>query len=220
MTRFYLLRHGQTTWNADGDRYCGRTDVPLSESGRTQAALAAAALREVRFAAVYASPLQRARETAEAIAALHGLSVATDERLVEIDFGRWEGLTRDEIMLSYGEEWAAWLANPAVVRCGLTGETAKEVYQRANSFFREHNEKHTGDSRHRDAAGSVLVVAHNTFNRLFIAGSLQIPFHAYRRLEQSNTGISIMQFNEKQQVRWLQINETAHLRSGDSDTAT
>lgn len=97
MTRFYLLRHGETSWNLEGNRYCGRTDVPLSPAGRDQADRVARALRDVPFAAAFCSPLRRSRDTAESFAAPRPLPVVPDDRLAEIDFGAWEGKTRAEI---------------------------------------------------------------------------------------------------------------------------
>src|SRR3954467_9265903 len=95
-TLLYLLRHGETDWNRDGNRYAGRTDVPLSDRGREQARAVATTLASVPFSAIYCSTLQRSRETAEIIAASHNLPVVADPRLIEIDFGTWEGLTRAE----------------------------------------------------------------------------------------------------------------------------
>ena len=87
------IRHGQTAWNAE-DRLTTRTDVPLDDTGRAQAALVAQSLRGARFARAYASPRRRARDTAEL--ALTGVDqapkVRCDERLVELDAGPFEGL--------------------------------------------------------------------------------------------------------------------------------
>ena len=68
MTRIYLLRHGETSWNALGNRYCGRTDLPLSMDGRTQARAASVALAAIPLNAIYVSPLMRSRETGELVA--------------------------------------------------------------------------------------------------------------------------------------------------------
>ena len=96
MTRILLVRHGQSTWNADG-RWQGRADPPLSDLGRRQAEVAADTIAEQGMTAVWTSPLQRARETADIVAARLGFPVQTDPRLQERDAGEWEGLTRTEI---------------------------------------------------------------------------------------------------------------------------
>jgi broad specificity phosphatase PhoE len=101
VTRLLLVRHGQSTWNAEG-RWQGRADPPLSELGERQAAdvlvvLHARAADGTRVERLWASPLVRARRTAEIIGEGLGLEVATDTRLKEVDAGEWTGLTRAEI---------------------------------------------------------------------------------------------------------------------------
>jgi len=107
--RLFLLRHGETDWNRER-RHQGRTDTPLSEIGRTQAEAAARELKEHPIKAVYASPLRRARDTAAVIAASHGLEVETDEAFQELHFGRWEGLTREEIAARDPQLFQQWRA--------------------------------------------------------------------------------------------------------------
>lgn len=94
----FLIRHGQTEFNREG-RLQGRSDSPLTEVGRRQAAAFGAVLsREVGQAAVWTSPLARAAETARIVAGtLPGAEIRTDARLAEASFGQWEGMTRPEI---------------------------------------------------------------------------------------------------------------------------
>ena len=96
MTTILLARHGETDWNRDGI-WQGWADPPLNDLGRAQARELAEQLRHVPFDAVYSSDLQRARETAEIVAAPHGVPVIADAGLREIDIGSWSGLTRAEI---------------------------------------------------------------------------------------------------------------------------
>jgi len=92
VTTLLLVRHGETDWNADG-RLQGRTDRPLSEFGRLQASQLAEELADERVAAIYASDLSRARETAAIVGERLGLAVVLDPGLREKDWGTWEGLT-------------------------------------------------------------------------------------------------------------------------------
>jgi glucosyl-3-phosphoglycerate phosphatase len=94
--RLLLIRHGQSTWNADG-RWQGQADPPLSLLGEEQAYDAARRLRVGQFSRVVASDLQRARRTAEILAEALGLAVEVDAGLREIDVGEWQGLTRAQI---------------------------------------------------------------------------------------------------------------------------
>ena len=95
MTTLLLARHGETEWNREG-RWQGWADPPLNETGREQARALREQLRETPFDAVYSSDLRRAHETAEIVAAPHGVPVIADEGLREIDVGSWSGLTRAE----------------------------------------------------------------------------------------------------------------------------
>lgn len=105
MTRILLVRHGESTWNADG-RWQGRADPPLSELGVRQAEVAVGALAEAGVTQVFASPLRRALQTATIVAGALGLVVAEDPRLMERDAGEWTGRTRTEIE----DGWPGFLA--------------------------------------------------------------------------------------------------------------
>lgn len=96
MTTLLLARHGETDWNREL-RIQGSSDIALNELGRDQARALAGELAAVELDAIYTSDLVRARETAEAVAAAHGLDVRVDPRLRERSFGSWEGLTREDI---------------------------------------------------------------------------------------------------------------------------
>lgn len=96
MTRILLVRHGQSTWNADG-RWQGRADPPLSELGRRQAEVAAETIATMDIASIWASPLVRAQETAMFMGKRLDLQIQYDPRLQERDAGEWTGKTRTEI---------------------------------------------------------------------------------------------------------------------------
>ncbi|MBI4759502.1 MAG: histidine phosphatase family protein, partial [Chloroflexi bacterium] len=126
--RLLLVRHGETDWNAE-ERYQGTTDVPLSAQGRAQAQALTSRMAGEVLDAIYASDLQRAWQTAEVIAAPHGLPVRPEPRLREIDFGAWEGLTFDEIRQRRpaAKAWPGslrglgrcWMTLPGRARTGL-----------------------------------------------------------------------------------------------------
>ncbi len=108
VTDIILCRHGETEWNREG-RYQGKTDIPLNGRGREQARQLAASLRDEPIAAVYSSTLARAYETGVEIARLHGLEVKRDPRLDEINQGLWEGLRREEIVLTHATPQPCYL---------------------------------------------------------------------------------------------------------------
>ncbi|GAB2953519.1 histidine phosphatase family protein [Micromonospora polyrhachis] len=109
MTRLIVWRHGNTDWNA-ANRVQGQTDIALNDLGREQAALAAPLLAALRPDAIVASDLQRAMDTAAALAALTGLPVRTDARLRERYYGLWQGLTMTEVAERFPAEHARWRA--------------------------------------------------------------------------------------------------------------
>src|SRR5437588_12029025 len=106
-TRLLLVRHAETTWNA-GERIQGQQDSPLSARGGEQAERLAERLAAAPLAAIRSSDLLRARDTAEPVAARHGLEVSEDADLREVYAGAWEGMTTTEIRRDYPEEYWRW----------------------------------------------------------------------------------------------------------------
>src|SRR5438270_10427697 len=107
--RLLALRHGETAWSRER-RFAGSKDIPLTAEGRRQCAALAQALAGSGAAAVYASPLVRARESAEPLAAAQGLPLGFEPDFREMCFGDWEGLTRDEVSRRFPDDYAAWRA--------------------------------------------------------------------------------------------------------------
>ena len=200
-TRMFLVRHGATSLTAE-DRFAGSTDVPLSEEGRRQAASLAERLGNQSIEAIYASPLERALETARILAAPHGLTPIGDPALLEIDYGRWEGLTREEVQAAFSAEYAIWEEDPFTV-APAGGESGLNVLNRALPFMRQIVERH----RHR----SVVVVAHKGTLRLLIASLLGFDVRGYRdRLDHSPAALSILDFMSEVRPRLRLYNDVSH----------
>ncbi len=179
MLNIYLLRHGQTAWNADNNRYCGRTDIPLTEKGISQAEEVKRQMEGIELTAVYSSPLQRAYTTA---CVASGRNAIKDDRLIEADFGNWETKTKEEFIAENESLWLDWMTDPAIHRAGGTGETGGEIVSRVDDFFHSLQQKY--------AAGNIMVVAHNGINRLYLAHKLGMPLKNYRQLVQENSSIT------------------------------
>jgi len=197
MLYVYLLRHGETTWNAVGQRYCGITDVPLTEKGISQAKDVAIALQHISFDAIYSSPFQRAYCTAEVIAA-NKQEVITDNRLKETNFGIWEGLSLSQIQEQTPQLWEAWRTDPDHTAAGKNGETAKEVVQRADLFFEE--------ALHKHPTGHIAVIAHNGLNRFYLAHKLGMPLRNYRKIYQENAAITLFSLDHTGELDLLKLN--------------
>lgn len=130
-----LVRHGQTGRSATST-YSGRLDVPLTELGREQAQRTARALAGSGIDAVVTSPLQRARDTAQAIADAAGVPLRVDERLTEVDYGPFEGLDRAGASAQLGAVFDAWRADPFGMPVpGM--EPLGDALQRARAATRE-----------------------------------------------------------------------------------
>lgn len=196
MLNVYLLRHGQTAWNADGNRYCGRTDIPLTDVGKAQAREVQRQLSAVKLDAVYSSPLERAWHTARIVSG--DREVVKDDRLIEADFGQWEGLTREEFVAKDPTSWQAWSENPEVSRAGGTGETGREIVTRVNDFFEEMRKRHAG--------GTILVVGHNGINRLYLAHKLGMPLKHYRRIVQENSSVTLFTLDQSGELTLKRLN--------------
>lgn len=197
MLYVYLLRHGETFWNADGNRYCGATDIGLTEKGLEQAHSAATLLQGTHFDGVYTSPLQRAHHTA-AIASGNNQPITVDRRLIEASFGEWEGKTRAEFIAENPELWNAWAREPDYARAGGTGETALEIVTRVDDFFKDILQKHPN--------GTILVVAHNAVNRFYVAWKLGMPLRNYRQIVQENSSVTLFSLDEQGEFSLLKLN--------------
>jgi broad specificity phosphatase PhoE len=141
VTTILLARHGETDWNRQG-RFQGHADPPLNATGRAQAAELAAELKAVGLAAVYSSPLRRALETAQAVAAEHGLDPVAVDALREVDVGSWQGLTRVEIETQFPEQFARWLDYD---QGWEDGESYEEMGRRAVAALLELALAHEGE---------------------------------------------------------------------------
>ena len=132
-----VARHGETTWNLEG-RYQGRLESELSELGKRQGSALADALthEKPRIARIVSSPLKRCTTTAQFVADRFGLSVETDERLIEIGHGNWENRLRDEIMASEPQNWYLWKNKPTEIVFS-TGDSMQKVAERWYAFISE-----------------------------------------------------------------------------------
>lgn len=172
MTHLFLVRHGATVWHAE-NRYAGASDVALDPQGYAQAERLAAWASEAGLAAVWCSPLIRARETATPAARAAKLEPRIDERLREIDFGQIEGKTMAEAEQLFPEEIRRFKIDPATYPMP-GGEDPYKVVHRAVSALRDIAASHP--------QGRVLVVAHNTLIRLTLCSLFSIPLARYRTI--------------------------------------
>ncbi|MGI9860303.1 alpha-ribazole phosphatase [Moorella naiadis] len=201
--RVYLVRHGETEWNHTM-RYQGHSDIALSANGRRQAELLRERFRGIKLDAVYSSDLYRAKETAMAIAAPHGLLVQEVPALREINFGAWEGLTYQEIITSYPQEWETWRRNPGTTIVP-EGESFQQVKERALAAFEKIV---AGEEKGR----TLLFVAHGGSLRSLICALLGLDLTAVWRFRLDNTGVSVVDCYDENRILVL-LNDTHHLET-------
>jgi broad specificity phosphatase PhoE len=160
--RVILVRHGETAWNRER-RFQGRQDVPLSAEGRLQAEAVAHTLASEVPAAVYASPLARARDTALILAEPHRLSVTTAPAFIELGFGAWEGLTVAEVQRTFPDLYARWRTEPHTV-CFLGGEDLAAAGARMRAGLDELAALYAGQT--------IILVTHGVIVRLIVLDAL------------------------------------------------
>lgn len=172
-TTILLIRHGETAWNA-ARRLQGHIDIALNDTGLQQARALGQALAGAPLAAVLASDLQRARQTAQAVADLHGLPVQQDAQLRERCYGAFEGLLYSEIAARYPHEYAQWQARQidAVMPSGeRQAESFRQFYQRTNAAIAHWARQYDGQTIAIVAHGGVLECAY----RAAVGMSLESP---------------------------------------------
>ncbi len=199
--RLYLVRHGETESNRRG-LALGQDDVPLNEHGRWQAERVGRALASESLVAVYSSPLQRARDTAGAVAGHHGGEVQVEERLIEMDVGELDGLTFDEVRKRYPDLLEKWVGGPGPTQTMPGGERLVDVQERAWELVNELAARH-GDE-------VIAAVSHNFVILSLLVRALGIELAQFRRLRHSVGAVSVLDFSPKR-VMVVRLNDTCHL---------
>lgn len=196
----YCVRHGESTYNAEG-RVQGQSDVPLSELGRRQGEATANALATVGIEAIYSSPLRRARETAEIIARRTVGDIRLDPRLMEINAGIFQDRLRRELLTEFPEEFRRWTSeDPDFVIPG--GESRRQLAERGVAAFRDIM-----------AAGfeRVAVVSHG---RLLVVTLRALLSHHHHNLPPAlqNASITVVEADSNTgRIRLVDVDRVEHL---------
>jgi broad specificity phosphatase PhoE len=182
-TRLILLRHGQTLASV-GRLYSGRGNPSLTGVGRAQAAGAAGLLASTQIDAIVCSPLDRARQTADEVNVGRGLDVRIDDRLIETDFGEWEGLSFARARERDPELHGRWMGDTSVAAPG--GESFDQVHTRVDSVLQRLLAEYPG--------GTVLVVSHVTPIKTLLRIALDAGPQLLYRLHLDLASVSIADF--------------------------
>jgi broad specificity phosphatase PhoE len=182
--RLFVLRHGETEWSRER-RFTGGRDLGLTPAGQRQAEAVAAALAATPLQAVYASPLERARTSAELVAKPHRLPVRLDARFAEMGFGEWEGLTRDEVEARTPALYQEWRRAPSAV-IPPAGEGLAAVAARVAKGLIALQDAHPH--------GTVALVTHAIVVRLIVLAALGLDAGRLWSVEASPGGITEIEY--------------------------
>lgn len=207
MTRFLLVRHGETDWNV-ARRHQGQSDIPLNENGCEQARASARRLMNESIDAIYASDLVRAWATAEAIAKFHPTPIEQEPGFREMSFGEWEGLTYEEIQEHKAMSPQDW--NQTMLENGPPGgESLRQFAARIKIAIDEIISKRSDET--------VLIVAHSGTLMLLICILLAHPIEKYWQFRLHQASVSEISIYPDGAIISL-LNGTSHLNSMEQDT--
>ena len=204
MTRIILIRHGQTIWNRE-QRFRGQTDIALDEFGLKQAeATGHYVAARWPVVAVYASPLRRTMQTAEAVARAQGLTVHPLDGLLDINFGEWQGQLADDVARRYPDLFRAWEEAPHTVHLPA-GECLDDVRDRVVAALDEVVARH--------AEQVVALVSHTVVNRVLLCAVLGLGNEHFWRLRQDICAVNVFEADEHGNFTTVLLNDTCHLQS-------
>lgn len=185
--RLYFLRHGETTFSQTGG-YCGDLDIDLTPEGLEMAEAFASTYASLPWEAVYVSPMKRTIATATPFCETTGIPMQIRDGLKELSYGKWEGLSPDEVRSQYEEDYINWLTEPAW-NPPTGGETAVQLASRASLVIAEIEKSHSN--------GNVLVVSHKATIRILLCSLLGIDLGRYRdRINVLTASVSIVKLDQ------------------------
>lgn len=199
-----LVRHGETAWNREG-RYQGRTDIPLSETGQAQVAALGKRLAATPIKVAYASPLSRAKNTAEAILAGRTIPLWLDAGLLEISHGEWEGQLASDVEISHAEMFGVWKSSPGRSSpAGPGAETLGDVETRAWAVL----EKACAELGDGDTA---LIAAHDAVNRVILCRVLGLPLERVWKFRQAPAALNVLAGPSVADLQVVRLNDSEHV---------
>jgi phosphoserine phosphatase len=199
-----LVRHGETPWNREG-RYQGRTDVPLSPDGERQVEALSVRLAHVPIVAAVASPLVRARRTAEAILGQRGTALTLEPALIEISHGAWEGQLSTDVEAAHADMIGTWRSRPdRDVPAGPGAETLGDVEARAWPAF----EHLAAQLREHDTG---LLVAHDAVNRVLLCRVLGLPLTRVWAFRQAPATLNVLSGPSLAELAVVRLNDAEHV---------
>ena len=202
MTKWYLVRHGETLWNAEG-RLQGQTDSPLSDAGRSQAKRVGDSLSTMSFDAMYSSDLGRTIETTEIVIRGLDLTIRKSVELREKSYGDWEGMRDTDVEKQFAESYKRLQSEDAEF-APPNGESDLDLVTRVGAFADRAMDAHSEDD-------NILIVAHGGTIRAMVAHLIGVHAAHMWRLVLSNCSISTVSFLPNGRVILDRWNDVSHM---------
>ncbi len=187
MLEIIIIRHGETAWNTS-DIFRGRVPVELSELGFQQAEKLASYLSRKKIKAVYCSPLQRALQTAEAVARRQQVTAQPVEDLTDLDFGQWEGVSVQEVKTKYAETYRLWLERPDLAQVP-GGESLQQARKRSLKAL----DKIIADNKE----GVVAIITHRVITKVLECALLGLDESHFWNIDQDTCGVTTFIYTGK-----------------------
>lgn len=199
MPKLIIVRHAESQWNPIG-RYQGLLDPDLTQRGKLQAEALAKELSKENVSRIYTSPLRRTYETARIISERLDIPLHKEERVIEIDHGKWSGLLVEEVRERYPEEFELWIREPHRIRFE-GGESLEDVYRRVKDFLDDVKKNHEEET--------VVIVSHTVPIRCMYCALLDIDLSKFWSFGCDNASYSVVLMEERNVLQKLNI--TCHL---------
>jgi probable phosphoglycerate mutase len=203
--RILLARHGETQWNVEGRCQGQGFDIPLSDAGRAQARSLGARIEGLPLRRAVASPLLRARQTAELALGERAGLLTFDDRLMEISHGLWEGRLPGEIRAGFPELHRAWRETPDLVQLP-EGEGLREVDARAWSAL-------TDACCGLGDEDAVFIMTHDAVNRTLLCRVLGLPLSRVWSFRQASTCLNLLEGHDLEHLQVVRLNDASHLNA-------
>jgi broad specificity phosphatase PhoE len=201
MVKIILIRHGETDWNQE-QIFRGKIDVPLNQTGLAQARAVRGALAEITIDSLYTSPLARAFETARVLAEGRHLEVRREEGLSDVDFGLWQGVSKEKVKKDDPDLFSTWLTDPQLVTFPR-GETLLAVQKRAMAALERAIDSNPGKT--------IALVSHRVVNKVILCSVLGLDLSRFWHVKQDTCAINHFAYDYGSYYLTL-LNDTCHLK--------
>jgi probable phosphoglycerate mutase len=202
MSRLFIVRHGRTKGNKD-KIFRGRWDLPLDDHGQSEVAKAGQALADVEIGAIYTSPMNRARQTASAVANFQGVEPQDLEALIDIDYGQWTKQADKDIAENQPKMYQKWKSSPHEV-VFPQGEGLTDLRKRLEPALYDLANRHSDQN--------IVLVSHRAPIKIMLLGALGLSNDAFWKVQIDTASISAFDFTNNT-FSLIFSNETCHLKS-------